>query len=433
MSSAAITDLLKVNDALAALEAVDATRHRDAIALVYQAIADLPVPILQDFAPFTEEMLAAGQDSYAARVVSGKIAIIRHPQPRDTLLDASRLLRALERVHIEQGRFIESDRGADLEDAWRTSDGRHFVIARLTSLKGVAGKPFLRRALLHCRVLPTAIEHFAVRLHRLSPVPDAASLADERTGRTRSYGAAFFPGLGITTIEPVPGEFLVDTVSGFDARDSLAGHVKSAQLERCTAIVWPELTMPKASFRALRHIVAQNAFDTYPAFSFLVAGSWHRLVGKEMRNVAVILDGSGEPVCEVLKWAKFSYDGKYEAIVPGSEIHVLIGEDALYVIAICRDFLEENKEVPYRNLNVDVAIVPSMTSDIDDLDTMRGHAATAQTMRVRFGTRTMVVAQPVHPDAAGVGRVLRFPANPPRAQDGELVTGAWLTCVLESS
>ncbi|HVK81724.1 MAG TPA: hypothetical protein VM915_14045 [Verrucomicrobiae bacterium] len=110
---------------------------------------------------------------------------------------------------------------------------------------------------------------------------------------------------------------------------------------------------------------------------------------------------------------------------------MLVAEDELIVFAICRDFLQETCEVPYRNLPVDLAIVPSMTGGIPDADTMAGHAATAQTMRVRYGTRTLVVAQPSEPgESEAIGEVLAFPRRPLR-EGAELAYDPLHICILE--
>jgi hypothetical protein len=58
-----------------------------------------------------------------------------------------------------------------------------------------------------------------------------------------------------------------------------------------------------------------------------------------------------------------------------------------------------------------------------------GPAATPNTIGVRYGTRTFVVAQPAQPGAAGVGQVLAFPAKP-LEQGGEIVEGPWRLCLL---
>jgi hypothetical protein len=433
MSAELEAALLAVN---AQLKGLSGTRRADlsqAAALIYDAMAGTSDTLLQDFKSFTEEMLAKGIETRADAVVAGGIAIRKGIGPLETLLDGARLLRAVEQALVEDSRYIESPHGADLEDAWRTADGKFYLVPRVTALHKIDGKPFLRRALLHFRVLPTRIGNFRVRLHRVPAVASGVVARQERSGQERGYGAALFPALSIATGTPQAGEFLVESLSGIDAHALLEGHIADGKADNCVAIVWAELTMPDAHVAMLRTILADTALDGPRPCHLMVAGSWHRLVAGQMRNLCIVLDGEGETICEVAKWAKFEWQGLTEGIVPGEEIHVLIGEAGATVIAICRDFLQETGDIPYRNLNVDVAIVPSMMAAFDDFDTIAGHAATAQTMRVRFGTRTLVVAQPAAPGpGAEVGRVLDFPAKPLHDVSGQPVDGPWRLCVLAS-
>ncbi len=404
----------------------------DAIAHLYYAIADTPEPLLQDYAGFTEAMLADGLPDRAGQVAGGTAQVAAVEDARATLLDAGRLLRALEQNAAELSHFLESDLGEDLEATWRTTDGQHFVIPRMTPLAKIDGKPFLRRALLHFRVLPTRIGDFMVRLHRSTLVADSRWAGKERAGSERSYGAALFPGLAAELAYPDPDSFTVAGLSGFDAPACIADHLRDARDAECCAVVWGELTMPEASVDLVRTTLAASALEGCGPLRYLVAGSWHSQIDGEMRNAAQVLDGFGEPLFAVLKWAKFSVGEKLEAISPGNEVHVLIGEDELTVVAICRDFLHATTDVPYLRLNVDVAVVPSMIASIEERATLAGHAATANTMRVRYGTRTLVVAQPAQPGAAGVGQVLAFPAKP-LEQGGEIVAGPWRLCLLANA
>lgn len=421
----------ELNARLAGTDPQDVQALRDAVALLYEAAAGTFEPLLQEFEAFSEAELAQGSDARAAQVARGDIAVASGADSLAALLDASRLLRALEANLAEFGRYVEGDLGEDLEAAWRTSDGRHYVVPRVTPLAAADGRPFLRRALRHHRVIPTTIDGFTVRLHRSPLAACASAAAQERAESGRRYAAALFPGLKVTLGFPGDGLFTVDGLEGFDATSLIGAHLDEASRERCSAIVWGELTMPATSMAGLQQLLAERALDGGLALRYLVAGSWHRPVAGRMRNVAPVLDGLGEPLFEVFKWAKFKIDGKREAIEPGDEVHVLIDEDELVVFAICRDFLQETSEVPYRNLNVDVAIVPSMTPRVPDPDTMQGHAATAQTMRIRFGTRTLVVAQPAFPADGPVGEILAFPAKPLK-EGSNTVETALSVCLLET-
>lgn len=416
------------NDDLALICSAGAERLCDAIARLYAAIAETPEPLLQDYAAFSEAQLMDGLANRANAVTRGEAQVMLG-DPAATLLDAGRLLRALEHNAVELTHYLESDLGEDLEDAWRTADGCHYVIPRTTSLANIDGKPFLRRALLHFRVLPTTIGGFAVRLHRSGLAADAGLAAAERTAPDRRFGAALFPGLAAELSFPDDASFTVSGLSGFDPSTCLAEHLRQARESECCAVVWGELTMPDASVEEVSRSLAAAALGGRGPLRFLVAGSWHSEIGGAMRNAAQVLDGYGEVLFTVLKWAKFEVGARREAIAPGTEIHVLVGEDELVLIAICRDFLQATTELPYLRLNVDVALVPSMISSIAERATLAGHAATANALRVRYGTRTLVVAQPAVPSEGGVGQVLAFPAKP-LEEGGAIVAGDWQLCSL---
>ncbi|HEY8604806.1 hypothetical protein [Tsuneonella suprasediminis] len=418
-----------LNASLGKLSASDPLALHDALALVYAEIAATPEPLLQDYARFTEDDLTEGLVQRSGNVEKGDMAVRVSSDQGAILLDAGRLLRAIEQNAVECSHFIESDRGEDLEDAWRTTNGRHYVIPRMTALAGIDGKPFLRRALLHYRILPTTIDGFAVRLHRSTLAADTNWATKERVAYERSFGAALFPGLCTELAYPEADTFTVTGLTGCDAITCIDTHLAEAKSGECCAVVWGELTMPEANLRHLRGTLADRALDGCGPLRYLVAGSWHSEIDGAMRNACHVLDGYGEPIFSIYKWAKFVVDGKWEAIVPGDEIHILIGEDELAIVAICRDFLQATTDPPYGKLDVDLAFVPSMILDVTKQETMDAHKPTANQMRVRYGTRTLVVAQPARAGEGGVGQVLAFPSRPLEAEV-EIVSKAWLRCGL---
>lgn len=262
------------------------------------------------------------------------------------------------------------------------------------------------------------------------PVPPTCS------GYVRAAGGALvLPSSPTLNVNATHGEtdFIVDGVSGFDAETLIDGHVDRARKDDCSGIVWAELTMPEAHVALLQESLARHALDDGTAPDFIVAGSCHRDMEGSMRNVSRILDGSGSTIFELVKWAKFLLDGHFEAIEPGTEIPVLITGGEIVVMAICRDFLDEaDEEPPYCQLDVDLAIVPSM-ANLAPTTTMDGHIATARTMSIRFGTQTMVVQQPPSPDPTGrSGQVMLYPKRPIANAQPITVETPWMFCQLET-
>lgn len=428
------TPLADVNFRLGAIDWADPDGLTDAMAILFDAMARTSGSILQNFGDYSEALLHEGSMERAARLAIGDVRIAGLDE-KSLFLDAARWLRTIEEIVLDDDRYIESNRGCDLEDAWRTSDGEFFVIPRLNAKPAEDGKTFVRRALRYHRIVPAIVDGLTVRLERMTEASDRETRRIELTRAPRSFGAAFFPDLSAAVTFPEKGRFLVSDVGGFNADTRLAEHVDEAYAAKCYAVVWPELTMPDQHIETLQRLLGERALDSLWAPRYLVAGSWHREREDGYRNICPVLDGSGSPLFEVTKWARFKFDGNSEAIIPGDEVPILVGDNELSVIAVCRDFLEMgNMELPYSRLHVDVAIVPSMTPRIGDLQTMRGHASIAKIMRVRYDTRTMVVAQPATAKTgAGVGRVMDFPDEPPTQQNGLIVRAAWRLCLLKPS
>jgi hypothetical protein len=426
-----LTDRLRdVNYRLVGMDGGSSDHLRDALAMLYAAIDLTYDGLLQDVQKLTEEQLEEEIQPRMDRVADGECAVDLSVDGIDILLDAMRLMRAVERLALQFERAIESDIGIDLEDCWRTSDSQYYVIPRFTPLNLVEGKPFRRRALLHYRIIPTSVRDHAIRLFRSQRELGSKELTRRTTSDERNFGAAFFPELTVG-LSPGPGDFVVQSLSGFSAIDCLQNHIGTATAEHCSVIVWGELTMPSDSEIHLRQLLAKNDLDgTWPV-DFVFAGSWHQQAGEGFRNVGAVLDGGGNPLFDVIKWAKFEFDGRHEGILPGHEIPILLCNGELSVMAICKDFLMQASETPYKSLNVDFAIVPSMSSSITCMKTVWGHADTAHAMKVRYGTRTLAVIQPALPDEKGVGQVLALPSDPQKDRDGTLVTGAWHTCPLK--
>lgn len=418
-----------LNRALAGTDTTCPLALRDAIANLYHVMATSFAPVLLHFKTFSEAQLNEGRAQRAQQIGRGELTVALG-SPGETMLDAARLLRALEHVASEFQPHLESDWGEDLEEAWVTSDGAHYVVPRPVPLTPVEGRPFTRRGLLRYRVIPTRIAGFAVRLHRSALLSDAARIELDQAASARSYGAAFFPGLEARLDYPAKDRFTVASVDGFASEALIDSQLETAHQEDCRALAWGELTMPEASIAYLREQLGAQALMRGTGLRYLVAGSWHRRIDGVMRNVATVLDGTGEPLFEVLKWAKFEFDGRVEDIEAGEDVHVLVCEDELVAVAVCRDFLEGTSDVPYRALDVDVAIVPSMTSSIEEEATMRGHAATADIMQIRFGTRTLAVGQPATVGKHGVGQLLALPARP-IVTGAQLVDCAFVACRLE--
>lgn len=428
--------LAAANGGLAALDPSDFDDIADAMALLYTTLAASDRTLLRAFDIFDEAWLAsAALERAHAIVADGAIAVELHPgDPVATLRDAAVLLRALEQIVGPSSRIVEGDHEGDLEDGCATRDLSAFVLPRIGPLAAKTGQSFQRRALIHYRIVPTRLDRFAVRLHR-SPALDGEPAGEgDGTGAERAYGAGFFPGLKAQLVQS-DDAFHIEGLEGFDPADFIARQVAAARAEQCIAITWPELTMPDRHIALVQEALSATALnDEGLSPHFVVAGSWHREDGAGVRrNIGVVLDGGGAPLFEIIKWAQFRWEAKLEAIRPGDEIPLLLCEDGLIAFAICRDFLDDIAEPPYCLLDVDLAVVPSMAS-LAEPATMSGHRATARTMALRFGTRTMVVLQPPLPgDGADVGQTLRVSNGDDIDGVLETIAGFWASCRWKAS
>jgi hypothetical protein len=213
--------------------------------------------------------------------------------------------------------------------------------------------------------------------------------------------------------------FTVRSATGPDDGSLIRHQVETARRTGCRGVVWAELTMPEDEVYRLRACLQSSALDEGTAPEFVLSGSWHRIVDGAVRNVATVFDGAGSEILQLTKWAPFTIGDRVEDIAPGQEIPVLLTETSLAVLAICRDFLDDAAEPPYTRLNVELAFVPSMAGAEGRMATLRGHASTANSMRIRYGTRTLVVLQPPQPEGNELGHLLIFPERPLEADPVE--------------
>ncbi|MDH7975439.1 hypothetical protein QH494_24900 [Sphingomonas sp. AR_OL41] len=435
-----MTDLIPIGDTVAArigalnerlqladIDDIDALP--DVLAAIHEVVTGLPRVAVQDFDAVSEGEIRR-RVARRRQLLGTTGSLWVDPDSTDALLEAIVLMRAVEEIMVQFDRAIESDRSDELEDACRTRDGRHYVLRRVRGPTDLSGKPLLRRALLAHRVIPTRAGGLRVRLYRSRPMASAAAARRLRAAEQRSFGAAFFPGMNVI-LSPGDGDFTIQGLTGFDAAPLIAQQIRDARREACSGLVWAELTMDGQSVDVVRAELARQGMENGSRPDFVVTGSRHERVGDTMRNVATVMDGTGELLFDLFKWARFNIGPRWEGITAGSEIPLLITEGQLSVMAICRDFLDDGEqEPPYCRLDVDLAIVPSMAPASSTEATMMGHAATAQTMRHRYATQTLVVLQPPEAAPGSVGRVLPFPDRPLAAPQGQSVDASWHLCPL---
>jgi predicted amidohydrolase len=157
----------------------------------------------------------------------------------------------------------------------------------------------------------------------------------------------------------------------------------------------------------------------------IVGGTWHEENDGKVANVATIFDGYGAIKLTYKKMLPFiDEEMKAESIELGKKLPVLVTDDQLVTVAICKDFCDLSLSLPYLELDVDLVLVPSMGNEA----TMKGHQNTAKRMRVLYGARTFIVQQvyPKEQTYEALGLVLPVPNDPAAAQPEELrQLGIW--------
>lgn len=279
---------------------------------------------------------------------------------------------------------------ADPDTHWKTRDKTAYVIPN----HGVAprGKPmtdqsYTRRGLLWHRVMPTNVNGFEVRLYRGD--------VGERSGRDRRHLAgALFNDFGLTLSRPdATKTFFVQGVNCPELSSQLVTQLDALQAAEpgLLAAVWPELTgPPQVRDQIVQRLARWPYRGNHRRPSVVLPGSWHEPTPKGRVNVIRVLNGFGReivPPCE--KTRAFNLDGRFEDIQPGTGLPVLVIGELLVGMAICKDFCDRSRDLPYLHLPLDLVLVPSFGDDL----TMRSHCVAASDLWIRHHTRSFVVQQ----------------------------------------
>ena len=272
---------------------------------------------------------------------------------------------------------------------------------------------FRRRGIVFHRVIPKKVGSFVQELYRLDGF-------DCEPDRDRPLGAAMFERFRL--VYEGDGETLrILGVECEGAERSIDRQVSAAVVAHCSAIVWPELTMPPTFVEALGRRLEQEALSSAPASgpNWVLAGSWNN--GNPASNVAPILDGYGQRVFDCVKSIPYREMGLgREEMQPGYRVPILVTDRELIAFGICRDFCELGQQTPWSNLNVDLVVIPSM----GDETTMQGHRSAAH-LGAAGGQRAFVVQQRATTETGNLGWVLPPTSKPGSLEIAAMEQGAW--------
>ncbi|WP_139860012.1 hypothetical protein [Bradyrhizobium ivorense] len=314
-------------------------------------------------------------------------------------------LRAMEREYTEQ------DLGSRPTDAagWLVEHAGH--CAYLIPMGRLAWKDtkdpaqdmrnFDQRGLLRVRFVPAVVDGARVQIVK----------ADRMARKSSAFGAVLFPD-SIFDCEETPTRFFVRAVHIPNGETIISDACKAAHTELCLTTVFPELMIDPQSRRLIETQLAEKPWlaegEMPDAPGIVVAGSWHEVEDGQRYNIATIYDGHGVQIARHKKRMAYKdAEGRVEDIRHGTELAIVVLEEALFGFGICLDFCNRCYHTPYGWLDVDFAIVPSCGNEV----TMDGHIRTAKDLHNERKTRSFVVQQAYPPVDQAAGYVLNPDGN----------------------
>lgn len=274
----------------------------------------------------------------------------------------------------------------------READAYVVPVRRPRPVPGGPGRnnSFLRRGLVRHRVFPSTIG---------SETVDLTVIADpnrpQGTDSPFKIGGASFEAFGLRLalreVDDAPRFKAVDhACDGIE--DAVLRQVDMAFADSCFAVVWPELAMPPLLRLHLTRAIERKRFEVPPGTGprLWVMGSWHEALQGETVNRSHVADRVGSPRCTYDKISRYGVQGLgFEDIDIGKRVSVIITDEAIVGIAICKDFCMSDARSPARELPVDIVLVPSFGG----ASTAKEHVRAGHDFRVGTGGLSFVVQQ----------------------------------------
>lgn len=260
-----------------------------------------------------------------------------------------------------------------------------YVIPVERPFRAQGGKDRARRATVHHAIVPSELGALTVELILLPDLPE------KEPGNSWHYGAAIFDGLTLDIAARDPDGFIVADAPVPQAEMTISGHVGSALAAGCDVLVWPELTIPDARLVVLRERLGADPLADPRRVPISVAGSRHiELAEGHWVNRTDVFAGKGRHLASYDKRKIFfEGEGPFEDIVSGEKLLVLVAEDRLISVAICKDFCDDIDNEIYSRLCVDLVLVPSLGGT----GTLKAHKRSAKSTQSKQGSVTFMVQQ----------------------------------------
>lgn len=364
---------------------------RDALCDLVALCRDAPVEIGKAYREIPEEVLAEKGEDFRNELANDFFAWSLEESSANQALQLGAQLRALDKELIERP---EGKRAPTSVAALLHSRTDSYVIPRPNprspSSQTGPGNSFGRRGTPHHRIVPRCISSY-----RIKPIWEPRLSLGQVVGADHLLGAALFPGLKLERDDQFD-RFVPKDVACEIADEQLEKHVRAAFEQPLLAAVWPELTMPPSRLELLKNKLWAHSAHLAPSHgpSIVVAGSWYEKNGIEFHNVMRILDKSGVERWPYRKSLTYARGKEIEAAKDDFEVPLIITNDALITFAVCLDFCEDELPIPYDRMDVDLVLVASL----GNVETMRGHESSADSLRHKFGGRAFVCQQSDKPD-----------------------------------
>jgi len=163
----------------------------------------------------------------------------------------------------------------------------------------------------------------------------------------------------------------------------------------------------------------------------VIAGSWHDQENGIYFNIATAYDGFGTELARHRKIFRYfdNKSGKAEGVGLGKSLTLLVFDDLMVALGICRDFCEriDPNPNPFAGLDADLFLIPSMGNKT----TMKGHMETAREIALKYRASAFVAQQSESNHPVGY---LIFPGQDldKPSSDFEVDTD-WTACKVDSA
>lgn len=336
-----------------------------------------PHQITTPYLLLTEPQLHAKMQEWLTRVSSKRttVDIEKHLSAKEVAETVGGLVRACDKL------LSENPRPAAETDDWVVGDW--LLLPRWAGrVKGKTNEPYARRGIARHVIIPREI---GGRLIELWP----AYLVSPPSGPPSRLAAATFKEFALVQDENVKDGFIAAGVNSPEQSNVVASQLRRSAGDKYLAMVWPELTIPP-ELRDLIVVTLQtggNSSKPYP--DVVVAGSWHEFRNGKFVNASYVFDSYGDKIVDFTKSIPWSGAEGHEYIELGNKIPIIVSDDYLIALAICRDFCDLSGPSPYVELNVDYILVPSLGTN----KAMQSHRNVAKRTRTERNARAFVVQQ----------------------------------------